>query len=416
MARFPTYAPEFRVEIDGEADPAALRGWVSRISYTDGIEGADRVEVTIANEDLRWLDHPLLQVDNGFTLSLGYAPDPLERGLRRRDHRRQRLVPERRHADADGRRARLPAAADDRHQGPRLHAQHPTDRPVPAAGSGGGLRWSRRQPARPAKPIRSAPPCRSSSCLSPTRSARRRRRQGVRDADKESDFDFLSRVAKRQRLGDVHRPHRRTAGLGAAVPCSRSRTRAERQPDLGHIAARLHARLTTVGQVLGVADPDLGPASRWSSSWSSAGTTTAPRSTCRSIPGLDQLVDEDHRAARRDVLTIVAAGRDGPEEAAGRAAAAPEQPPDRQRQRGREPGHQGRPGHRPRRAWASSSAARTAITSATHTIDGGGFRTASSPQRDLVRLASPRRRASAGCSGSTASGSADRCDERRTTR
>ncbi|MDZ7347452.1 MAG: hypothetical protein ONB53_01245 [candidate division KSB1 bacterium] len=48
------------------------------VSYTDGIEGADRVEVTFANPDLRWLDHPLLQADNSFSLSIGYAPDPLE--------------------------------------------------------------------------------------------------------------------------------------------------------------------------------------------------------------------------------------------------------------------------------------------------------------------------------------------------
>lgn len=79
MARFPAYAPEFRVEIDGRPIPAALRGCVSRISHTDGIEGADRVEISVANQDLRWLDHPLLQVDNGLTLALGYAPDPLER-------------------------------------------------------------------------------------------------------------------------------------------------------------------------------------------------------------------------------------------------------------------------------------------------------------------------------------------------
>jgi phage protein D len=79
MARFASYAPEYSVEIDGEPIPPALRGSISRISYTDGIQGADRVEVSVANEGLRWLDHPLLQVDNRFTLSLGYAPDPLER-------------------------------------------------------------------------------------------------------------------------------------------------------------------------------------------------------------------------------------------------------------------------------------------------------------------------------------------------
>jgi hypothetical protein len=79
MARFPTYAPEFRIDIGGERIPPALRGAVARISHTDGIEGADRVEITIANDGLRWLDHPLLQVDQPFALSLGYAPDPLER-------------------------------------------------------------------------------------------------------------------------------------------------------------------------------------------------------------------------------------------------------------------------------------------------------------------------------------------------
>jgi phage protein D len=78
MARFSRYAPEFRISIDGEPIPAALRASVIRVSYQDGLEGADRVEVSIANEDLRWLDHPLLQMDNSFRLAIGYAPDPLE--------------------------------------------------------------------------------------------------------------------------------------------------------------------------------------------------------------------------------------------------------------------------------------------------------------------------------------------------
>jgi hypothetical protein len=42
------------------------------------MEGADRVEVSIANPSLQWLDHPMLQVDNAFRLSIGYAPGPLE--------------------------------------------------------------------------------------------------------------------------------------------------------------------------------------------------------------------------------------------------------------------------------------------------------------------------------------------------
>jgi hypothetical protein len=75
------YVPQYKIEIDGEPIPVALRAAITNISYQDGIEGADRVEVTFANQNLRFLDHPLqeiLQVDNGFRLSIGYAPDPLE--------------------------------------------------------------------------------------------------------------------------------------------------------------------------------------------------------------------------------------------------------------------------------------------------------------------------------------------------
>jgi uncharacterized protein len=78
MAEYPRYAPEFQIRINGDRIPAAMRGCVTHVSYQDGLEGADRVEVTLANEDLRWLDDPLLQMDNGFSLSIGYAPDPLE--------------------------------------------------------------------------------------------------------------------------------------------------------------------------------------------------------------------------------------------------------------------------------------------------------------------------------------------------
>lgn len=71
-------APEFSIRIDGDAIPAALRASIVSVTYTDGIEGADRVEISIANPSLRWLDHPLLQVDKGVSLSIGYAPGPLE--------------------------------------------------------------------------------------------------------------------------------------------------------------------------------------------------------------------------------------------------------------------------------------------------------------------------------------------------
>ena len=72
------FAPDYRIEIGGNLIPPAMRASVMRVNYQDGIEGADRVEVTLANAGLQWLDHPLLQVDNSFTLKIGYAPAPLE--------------------------------------------------------------------------------------------------------------------------------------------------------------------------------------------------------------------------------------------------------------------------------------------------------------------------------------------------
>lgn len=78
MPLYPTYVPEFRIRLDGQPLPTALKAAISSVTYEDGMKGADRVELTVANPSLRWLDHPLLSVDTPFSLSIGYAPDPLE--------------------------------------------------------------------------------------------------------------------------------------------------------------------------------------------------------------------------------------------------------------------------------------------------------------------------------------------------
>jgi hypothetical protein len=78
MAPSSKYAPEFRLRINDEPLPLGLRAAVTSVTYQDGLEGADRVEVMFANPNLRWLDNPILQADNGFKLSIGYAPGPFE--------------------------------------------------------------------------------------------------------------------------------------------------------------------------------------------------------------------------------------------------------------------------------------------------------------------------------------------------
>ncbi len=71
------FAPEFRLHIKGAPIPAALRSSISSVSLQTALEGADRLEMTLVNENLRWLDYPLLRMDNQIAFSLGYAPDPL---------------------------------------------------------------------------------------------------------------------------------------------------------------------------------------------------------------------------------------------------------------------------------------------------------------------------------------------------
>jgi phage protein D len=103
MARFPAYAPELRLRINGVDLPAAVRSTLSSVSYEDGWNAADRVTVAFANPDLRWLRQHIrglgfqpvpisvkvghaadaapdgtFDVENRLELAIGYAPDPLE--------------------------------------------------------------------------------------------------------------------------------------------------------------------------------------------------------------------------------------------------------------------------------------------------------------------------------------------------
>ncbi|HSA50425.1 MAG TPA: hypothetical protein VLH10_09980 [Yinghuangia sp.] len=75
MSSFPRYAPEMRLGFGGRPAPAALRGSVTGVVCETGLGDADRLEVSLANEALRWLDHPLFRLDTEATLALGYAPD-----------------------------------------------------------------------------------------------------------------------------------------------------------------------------------------------------------------------------------------------------------------------------------------------------------------------------------------------------
>lgn len=71
------FAPEFALQLNGQAVPAALRAAVQSLRCQTGMDGLDELEVTLANEGLRWLDDGSFRLGTGVTLKLGYAPDPL---------------------------------------------------------------------------------------------------------------------------------------------------------------------------------------------------------------------------------------------------------------------------------------------------------------------------------------------------
>lgn len=105
MARYPGYAPAFNVRINGEDLPAPLRSSITSVRFEEGLNLADRVEIGLANVNLRWLEKHIrglgfqpfsggikvsllpglsaapadvFNIDNKLTLALGYAPDQLE--------------------------------------------------------------------------------------------------------------------------------------------------------------------------------------------------------------------------------------------------------------------------------------------------------------------------------------------------
>lgn len=71
------FVPEFTLMLGGQPVVASLRSAVQSVRCQTGFDGLDEVEVSLANEGLRWLDDPSFKLGTPLTLLLGYAPDPL---------------------------------------------------------------------------------------------------------------------------------------------------------------------------------------------------------------------------------------------------------------------------------------------------------------------------------------------------
>jgi hypothetical protein len=105
MVTQPQYAPVCRLTVNGSELPSSVRTCVTSVRYEDGMEGADQVQIGLANPNLRFLQSHvrglsavavpagvsvntfaradavpggLFDLDNEVGLALGYAPDPPE--------------------------------------------------------------------------------------------------------------------------------------------------------------------------------------------------------------------------------------------------------------------------------------------------------------------------------------------------
>jgi phage protein D len=71
------YIPDYAVALNGRPLAPDLRTRVTSIRFEESLEGANRVEIELANPDLRLLDYAALDLDAGLELSLGYRPGPI---------------------------------------------------------------------------------------------------------------------------------------------------------------------------------------------------------------------------------------------------------------------------------------------------------------------------------------------------
>jgi phage protein D len=105
MAATSRYAPEFKIRINDQEIPAAVRASIMSVLFQDGMQAADRVEIEIANANLRWLQTHIrglgfrpfpsgvkigpvralnaapdgtFDLDNKLSLAIGYASGALE--------------------------------------------------------------------------------------------------------------------------------------------------------------------------------------------------------------------------------------------------------------------------------------------------------------------------------------------------
>ena len=206
----------------------------------------------------------------------------------------------------------------------------------------------------------------------------------IRKQDGESDFDFLARIARENGWEMARRPRAARRRLPAAVLLAGGPPHAGRDAQVGPRSDRLHAAHHQRRAGRGRDVPIWIPPSRRNSPCRSAGTGTGSRSTSSITPGFGMPASAGER--RRRAVHVAGQAGDACRRAAHdsrRAAAAPEPPPHR---------HAAAPsairGCAPAACFAVEGVGEQfgglyRVTSVTHTIDSGGWRTTFEARKEI---------------------------------
>ena len=103
------YIPDFRLDSTARRFPRRCAPSITSIKHETGLEGADRVEITLVNEHLRWLDNPLFALDTVACSIAWLCARTVGADVRRRGGGAVRRLSGQRTAHGDGGRRRTAA-------------------------------------------------------------------------------------------------------------------------------------------------------------------------------------------------------------------------------------------------------------------------------------------------------------------
>jgi phage protein D len=78
MPFYPQYAPDYIIKINGQNLPANIRNSIMSVKFDDAVRETDRVELQVFDSNMDLMEHPLFNIYNELSLSIGYAGKPLQ--------------------------------------------------------------------------------------------------------------------------------------------------------------------------------------------------------------------------------------------------------------------------------------------------------------------------------------------------